>query len=61
MSTTHQKSWVSYNEKTATYDTPDGTAVPEEMVNSARCLLDVFHICDVRAEQRAAKLERAKP
>lgn len=45
--------WVRYNEKTDTYDTPDGTAVAAELVDSVRCLADVFYIASLREQQRS--------
>ena len=47
--------WVRYNPRTATYDTPDGTAVAAELVENVQCLADVFHIATTREKQRAAK------
>jgi hypothetical protein len=47
-------SWVAYNPRTYTYDTPDGTAVAAEIVDSVACLADVFFIATLREQQRAA-------
>jgi hypothetical protein len=46
--------WVTYNPLTATYDTPDGTAVAAELIDNVRCLADALHIANIRAKQRAA-------
>jgi hypothetical protein len=50
--------WVRYNPMTATYDTPDGTSVPAEIVDSACCLADVLRISLIRAAQRVATREK---
>ncbi len=47
--------WVKYNPLTATYDTPDGTKVAQELADSAECLADVLHIANVREKQRNSK------
>ena len=44
--------WVTYNPLTATYDTPDGTAVAAELVESVQCMADLLNIAQIRAEQR---------
>lgn len=54
MSTPNRNSWVSYNDKTATYDTPDGTSVAAEVVDGVECLADLLRISNIRAQQRAA-------
>ena len=46
--------WVTYNPLTATYDTPDGTKVAAELVDSVQCLADVLHIAQIREAQRSA-------
>lgn len=46
--------WVKFNPLTATYDTPDGTKVPEELADNAQSIADLLHTADVRAQQRAA-------
>jgi hypothetical protein len=51
------KEWVRYNHLTNTYDTPDGTAVAAELVDSVQCLADVFYISSIREQQRAARAE----
>lgn len=56
MTTTDTKphtEWVRYNPTTDTYDTPDGTKVAAFLVDSTQSLLDVLHIADIRARQRA--------
>ena len=45
--------WVQYNHLTATYDTPDGTKVPEELADNAQRLLDFWHIASIRETQRS--------
>lgn len=57
MGATEQKPWVHYNASTATYDTPDGTKVAAEIVESADCLADVIRIALLRDKQRTAALE----
>lgn len=54
------REWVTYNHKIATYDTPDGTSIPEELVDNAQCLADVLHIAIMREKQRAAMRHNAK-
>jgi phage terminase large subunit-like protein len=55
MSKSHERAkWVKYNPLTATYDTPDGTSVAAEVVDSVQCLADVLHIAQIRADTRAA-------
>ena len=49
--------WARYNVLTATYDTPDGTHVATELVDSVQCLADVLYIATIRASQRAAKAD----
>ena len=44
--------WVKYNPLMHTYDTPDGTMVSAELVDSAQCMADVLHIANIRAQQR---------
>jgi hypothetical protein len=46
--------WIKYNPLTATYDTPDGTEIPEELANNVLCLTDVLYIAQMREKQRAA-------
>lgn len=50
-----QDQWVKYNPLTATYDTPDGTKVAQELADSAECWADVLHIANVREKQRNSK------
>ena len=47
--------WVTYNPRTNTYDTLDGTSVAAELVDSVQCLADVLHIAQIRARQRSAR------
>lgn len=47
--------WVSRNDRTATYDTPDGTRVAVELIDNVACLANVVHIAEIREEQRAAR------
>ena len=47
--------WARYNVLTDTYDTPDGTHVAAELVDSVQCLADVLHIAQIRASQRAPR------
>lgn len=51
------RAWVTYNPRTSTYETPDGTSVPAELVDNAQCLADVLHdvlhIAIIRTKQRA--------
>lgn len=46
--------WVRFNPATQTYDTPDGTRVAVELVDSVVCLADVLRIACIREDQRAA-------
>ncbi|HET8694999.1 MAG TPA: hypothetical protein VFM33_10065 [Aquabacterium sp.] len=55
-----QKEWVTYNPQTATYDTPDGTSVPAEIVDNCWCLADVLRVCQLRTEQRAAQQSKGE-
>lgn len=48
------ESWVRYNPLTHTYDTPDGTRVAAELVDSVACMADVLHIAGIREKQRRA-------
>ena len=48
------REWVTYNPATATYDTPDGTRIGAELVDSVECLADVLHIARLRKKQREA-------
>lgn len=52
-----KKEWVQFDPLTQTHQTPDGTAVGTELVDSAECLADVFHIAGIRDQQRKAKGE----
>ena len=47
--------WVTFNNLTQTYDTPDGTRVPAELVNNFYCLADVMYIAIIRESQRTSK------
>jgi hypothetical protein len=51
--------WVTYNANTATYDTPDGTKVSSELVESVACLADVLYIAIIRNKQRDVMKEQA--
>ena len=51
--------WVVFNHLTQTYDTPDGTHVAAEVVDSASCMADVFNITAIRDKQR--KATKGKP
>jgi len=55
-----QHEWVAYNPNSATYDTPDGTSIPEELIDNAQCLADVLHISIIREKQRAAMRHNPK-
>lgn len=46
--------WVSFNQMTGTYDTPDGTKVAAELVDNVSCLADILRIASIRSDQRAA-------
>jgi hypothetical protein len=56
----HKREWVRYNPLTATHETPDGTSVPAELVESACCLADVLRIASMRYEQRKALADKEK-
>jgi hypothetical protein len=47
------RDWITYNQQTKSYETPDGTSVAAELVNNVRCLADVLHIAQIRAKQRS--------
>lgn len=49
---TKESEWVTFNPLTQTYDTPDGTTVPMEMLEPPLCLADVFAVALLRAKQR---------
>ena len=53
------REWVTYNHLTHTYDTGDGTKVAAEIVDSASCLADIFHIASIREAQRKAMIDAA--
>lgn len=46
------REWVTFNHDAQTYETPDGTSVPAELVDNANCFADILHIAIVRASQR---------
>jgi hypothetical protein len=46
---------VKYNPLTATYDTPDGTKVAQELVDNAKYFADFLHVANVREKQRNSK------
>jgi len=55
MSRKTESSWVTYNDATATYDTPDGTKVATELCDMAQSMLDVFRIAGIREDQRTTQ------
>ena len=48
--------WVFFNEKTATYETRDGTKVAAELADEVTCFAEVLHIAKIRGDQRAAAI-----
>lgn len=48
-----ERPWVRHNHLTATYDTPDGTRVAQEVVDNVESLADVLHVATIREDQRA--------
>ena len=50
--------WVVFNHLTQAYDTPDGTHVAAEVVDSASCVADVFNIAAIRDKQRKAMKDK---
>jgi hypothetical protein len=44
--------WVKFNHLTCTYDTPDGTCVAAELIESADSASDVWRYASIREKQR---------
>lgn len=47
------RQWVRFNPLTNSYDTPDGTRIAAELVDSVKGLADILYIAGIRANQRA--------
>ena len=52
-----ERPWVKYNPLTATYDTPDGTKIAQEVADNVSSLADVLHVANIREGQRATQQE----
>ncbi|MCD9087392.1 hypothetical protein LR961_11550 [Stenotrophomonas sp. SY1] len=44
--------WETYNPITHCIETPDGTVVAAEIIDSIECLADLFYVMQIRSEQR---------
>jgi hypothetical protein len=51
---------TTYNPRTDTYDTSDGTAVGAELIHGAKNIEDVFWIATIREQQRKAIREQQR-